>query len=190
MNKLFRIGLILMTICLVAALGLAVVNKVTSPIIRAQEEAAREAALSEVLPQAEEFRPLQKDDHLFHMGYAEGKLVGSAFEVSTSGYGGRIEIIMGVDRTGRVTGVKVLSHTETPGLGARITEVKPGDERPWFTQQFRDKVLDELVLRKDDKKLGRIDAITGATTSSRAVTKGVREGLELYLKIFGEEMGE
>lgn len=190
MNKLFRIGLILMTICLVAALGLAVVNEVAYPIIRAQEEAAREAARREVLPQVEKFEPVQRRSHRFDMGYAEGRLIGSAFEVCASGYGGRIEILVGVSRAGEVTGVKVLGHRETPGLGARITEVRRGDEASWFTQQFRDKGLDELVLRKDDKKLGRIDAITGATISSRAVLEAVREGLELYLRIFGKGVEE
>jgi electron transport complex protein RnfG len=63
-----------------------------------------------------------------------------------------------------------LSQQETPGLGARIVEVRPGGEKPWFTSQFEGKSGDELRLKKDG---GGIDAITGATISSRAVAGGV-----------------
>jgi electron transport complex protein RnfG len=172
MKGLFRLGFILMAICSVCALGLALINRVTSPFIASQKIEEEMNALKEVLPQASEFKEVAMGDRTFQMGYYKGKLVGGAFKFSASGYSGPIEIVMGVSDDGRESGIKILTHSETPGLGARITE-------PWFTWQFKGKMLDEIFLEK-----GRIDAIAGATISSRGVTDAVRENLKSYLEIF------
>ena len=98
-------------------------------------------------------------------GYdASGALVGKTGTIVTKGYGGEIEITVGVDLSGVVTGVSVggSSFSETAGLGARAKEA-------WFGQQYIGKVT-PIALVKDG---GDIDAITSATITSRAVTNAV-----------------
>lgn len=91
---------------------------------------------------------------------------GYVVSVSPRGYAGEIKILAGVDLDGRIKGVKILDHRETAGLGANVVS-------PAFLKQFLEKtVKDPLEPKKD------IDAVTGATISSRAVCKGVKEALE------------
>ncbi|HSV91820.1 MAG TPA: FMN-binding protein, partial [Desulfobacterales bacterium] len=75
-------------------------------------------------------------------------------------------LVYGVDASGALTGVQVLEHTETPGLGAKITTA-------WI-DQFKGKTRDEVALRKDG---GAIDAIAAATISSRAVARAIHDGM-------------
>ncbi len=118
----------------------------------------------------------------------KGETVGAAIEVAPVGFSGRIYMIVGVGLNHRgelvVTGTRVLRHTETPGLGAEMTTVsyadrcKYGDKAvPAFQKQFTGKTLEQIVLKKDDPSKGTIDAITAATISSRAFTRGVRAAL-------------
>lgn len=145
MGRSIRMGMILAIFCVVAAWGLAYVYRFTQPRIEANAKIALENFKREVLP-------------------AAGK--GEAVQVTVRGYSGVIEMLVGVDENGRVSGVKILSHKETPGLGANVA--KPG-----FLQQFVGKSPEDPIEAKKD-----IDAITGATISSRAVCSGVREALE------------
>lgn len=101
----------------------------------------------------------------------EGKYFAVAFEVEGKGYHGEIGIMMGIDiRSGHLTGVRVMTHTETPGLGARVTE-------PAFYEQFSGLGMNDVAL---SAKGGNINAITGATKSSQGVAGAVKGGLELF----------
>ena len=93
--------------------------------------------------------------------------VGYAFMTNGRGYGGKIGILVGLETSRALRGIRVISHQETPGLGAKITNAD-------FLDQFAGLVPDQLVLARDG---GAIDAITGATISSRAVAEGVSAGL-------------
>ena len=102
-------------------------------------------------------------------GYdADGKLVGKTATIVTKGYGGEIEITVGVDTNGVVTGISVggSSFSETAGLGARAKEA-------WFAEQYIGK-SSPIALAKDG---GEIDAITSATITSRAVTTAVNNAV-------------
>ena len=90
------------------------------------------------------------------------QLVGRVLAASTQGYSGPIQGLVGLDPAGAVSGVRVLVQTETPGLGAKITGQA-------FLDQFQGKKAAEVALKKDDPA-GKIDAVTAATISSRAVT--------------------
>ena len=97
-----------------------------------------------------------------------------AYSSSATGYHGVIEIMVGVGLDGKLTGISIMTHTETPGLGARIVE-------PDFTDQFRGQELsDELKLSSDG---GQVDGISGASISSKGVVTAVRKALELFPKI-------
>ena len=109
----------------------------------------------------------------FYRGRKEQELAGVAFKVvAPEGYSGNIEIMVGIDPQGTVTGIEILTHAETPGLGSKIAE-------GWFKEQFRGKALENADWRVK-KDGGEFDQITGATISPRAVVKAVKEGLEFY----------
>jgi Na+-translocating ferredoxin:NAD+ oxidoreductase subunit G len=93
---------------------------------------------------------------------------GKAVQVTVPGYHGQISMMVGIDDRGKVRGVKILSQQETAGLGAGIV-------KPDFLRQFNGKsAADPLEAKKD------IDALTGATISSRAVCHGVKDALEKF----------
>jgi electron transport complex protein RnfG len=99
------------------------------------------------------------------------QLISVAYGTSANGYHGPIEVMVGIDTSGTLTGVSVMTHSETPGLGARVVE-------EGFTNQFKGLALsDELKLSANG---GNIDAISGATLSSKGVLEAVRKALELF----------
>jgi electron transport complex protein RnfG len=112
------------------------------------------------------------DSLQYYVGLRDGAPSGVAFRtVSREGYGGEIELMVGVDPAGRVTGVRLLRHAETPGLGARYAE-------PELLERFyAGRGLDDTdwSVRPDG---GDVDAITGATVTGRAVARALRSGLE------------
>jgi electron transport complex protein RnfG len=108
----------------------------------------------------------------------QGKHVtGVAFETSRRGYSGEIKVLLGVDENGKLLGVRVLQHTETPGLGDKI-EVTRSD---WITR-FTGKSLGDppealWAVKKDG---GPFDQFAGATITPRAVVNSIRDGLRLF----------
>lgn len=99
--------------------------------------------------------------------------IGTAFKViAPDGYSGNIEIMVGLDQKDQINGIEILSHAETPGLGARIVE-------PVFKNQFKGKGLNNIDWRVK-KDGGEFDQITGATISPRALVNAVKKGLDFY----------
>ena len=106
--------------------------------------------------------------------------VGYAFMTDGRGYGGKIGILVGLEVNRAVRGIRIISHQETPGLGAKITQLD-------FLDQFDGLSTGELAIRRDG---GAVDAITAATISSRAVVEGVVQGIvdiTTVLEAIGEE---
>ncbi len=172
MRRILILGLKLFAIAAVAGLALGATNMVTSGPIAQQAVVAADAARRSVLPTAVTFTELTAPEGLqnAYAGYdAAGKLTGKTGTIVTKGYGGEIEITVGVDLTGTVTGVSVggSSFAETAGLGARAKET-------WFGEQFVGQTS-PISLSKDG---GKIDAITSATITSRAVTGAVNNAVQ------------
>ena len=177
MRDTIKLGLILMLICAVSAGSLSYVYGVTSKIIdeRKAQEVAR--AMAVVLPSAQDFERLSaeeladvKADARFagieeaYRGSTNGEVRGVVAKVLSSGYGGKIALLVGVNSDLAIEGLQVLSHSETPGLGGEIT-------KPAFQSQFAGKGSSgALAVNKDG---GEIVAISSATISSRAVVAGV-----------------
>ncbi len=176
-KELFKMGFVLLVVSVVAGLALGAVYEVAWPKIVEQKRLARERALKEVMPDAESSRKVE-DEKLgsYYEGLMEGAVICYAKEVSVKGYGGKIDLMVGIANDESVCGVKVLSHSETPGLGARIGQIRFGEDKPWFLQQFLKKELADLEVVKQPTE-EKIEAITGATISSTAVTNGVRQVL-------------
>jgi electron transport complex protein RnfG len=107
----------------------------------------------------------------------EGKPFAVAFEMTGQGYGGKLEVMIGIDlASGKLLGMRVTTHSETPGLGARSTDAQ-------FYEQFSGLTPEEVELAS---KGGTIDAISGATVTSTGVVRAVREGLELFSQSKGK----
>ncbi|MDO8970039.1 MAG: FMN-binding protein, partial [Saprospiraceae bacterium] len=139
-----------------------------------------ERSLRSVLPAARYEK--KEDGALYYEAFNESDtLLGWCLPLSGKGYGGSIRLLAGVDRQGGITGIKVLEHAETPGLGSKINEVEYKQTEPKFLQQFIGKKANALVLVKGATADG-IQAITGATISSRAVVTAVHSGVEAFLQ--------
>ena len=168
MAKIVKFAAILGIFCVISAGALAFVYLFTKPRIELYAKLAFEKSLREVLPPSGSFTRIVSGTIEAQQGAFNNKIIGRAFSVSPQGYSGKILLLVGIDNQGRVLGVKILSHRETPGLGSKIV-------KPEFLRQFTGKNSKDRIEPKKD-----IDAITGATISSRAVAKGVREALGLY----------
>ena len=171
--------LCLLVICLVCSALLAGVYALTKAPIDAAQAAKNEAAIKEVLPPAavavEEERTVDFDgqSYTYNLAYDElGNTVGCAINVAPVGFGGPVSIKVGFDVNGVIWNTKVLSQSETPGLGAKCVE-------PAFADQFKgfDPSAKKLAVKKDG---GDVDAITASTITSRAYS----EGLALAVKVF------
>ena len=100
-----------------------------------------------------------------------GKCFAIAFEVTGEGYGGSLGIMIGIDlKSGDLTGMRVMTHSETPGLGARATE-------PAFYKQFSGLGIQDVALSDEG---GKINAISGASITSQGVVEAIKEGLSLF----------
>ena len=186
MNSMPRLILVLTLITTGAGLILSLVEAVTREPIAEQRRLETLRALQAVLPQANN-SPDQDTVQLvtgkdkrgrdvlrtFFRGRQDGTLSGVAFKVvAPDGYSGNIEIMVGIDPSGTVAGIEILSHAETPGLGDKIA-FSP------FKAIFVGKNLENADWRVK-KDGGSFDQITGATISPRAVVGAVRKGLEFY----------
>lgn len=175
MNQMAKFGMILGIICLAATLVLAVTYEVTKPKIEAELKIEEQAALKKIVPEADSFEEKSAGDIEYFDASKDGALVGYCIKVTGAGYGGYMRIIVGIDTSGIIKGVNILEHQETPGLGSKINEVKPGDTEPYFLRQFKGKQALTVRVKKD------IDAIAGATISSKAVTDAINKTVSEFL---------
>ena len=179
MKDILKLGGLLMLFTAIAATCLASIYSITKPRIEEQKKLVIARALSVALPEANENTIIpvgSGEDVLYYKGYASPDttgLVGYAFIARGSGYSSVIETMVGVDTSGNIQGMKVLSQTETPGLGTKVEAIKYGESEPYFTRQFLGKQAGNVAVKQDN---GNIDSITGATISSRALTNSVARG--------------
>lgn len=187
--NIVRLGIILMLIAGVAAGGLSLLNNQTAPIIKAYKEQQQAEARMDVSRSigATHFDKVTSPDGFEYYKALDdsNEVVGYVALARGKGYSSTIETIAGFDTSFTVSGIKITFQQETPGLGTKSTEVKKGDNEPWFQRQFRDKDGLTLAVKKDR---GDIDAITGATITSRGVTNSVRE-VALKIKNAVEQNG-
>ena len=184
-KDMFKLGLNLLIISAVAALLLALTNSVTASTIAQRNEQANAEARKLVLESAQDFEEVKdvKTDNskgvevseIYEAKDASGNTVGYTLKVLPSGYGGTIELMVGIDSAkGQVSGINVVSNSETAGLGAKATN-------PEFSDQDKGKPLEELsVLKNGTPGDTEIKAISGATITSTAVTNGVDAAIEVY----------
>jgi electron transport complex protein RnfG len=193
MNNIIRLSIVLALVTLVAAFVLAEIYSVTKPQIELQKLAKTQEALNIVLPDAQRIIPktnkvpvkdsegktlYEKDVIAYYTAYSDEdttELIGYAFKAEGNGYSSIIETMVGIDTTGLIKNIKIVSQKETPGLGDLSENDEPFSGKKWSTQQFRDKTLEDLKVDKDG---GEIVSITGATITSRTITNSIRDELK------------
>jgi electron transport complex protein RnfG len=172
---------------LLASAALATADLSTHDDILAAEKRDLEASLKQVLPDGfadndllADFVQMQNEAGATVKVYRArlgGKVKGAVYEVSSRGYAGPVNALMGVDSQGKVLGVRIIKHAETPGLGDKIELAK----NPWILD-FNGKTLgnppiEQWGVKKDG---GVFDQFAGATITPRAVVKAVREGMVFF----------
>ena len=125
-NQMARFGMIIGAICLAATLVLALTYEATKPKIEAQLKAEEQEALKKIMPDAGSFNHKTADDIEYFEAVKGQDVIGYCIKVTGTGYGGYIRMIAGIDPSGKIKGVSVLEHQETPGLGSKINEIRPG----------------------------------------------------------------
>ena len=171
-NLTARLIIVLALISIGSGFFLALTYTYTIPHIEANAATEQEAAILETLPGAVSFEEIEGTDLLMYKGLdSGGKTVGFAYVAEGGGFQGIITLMVGVDPGQEmITGIKILSHSETPGLGARIGE-------PAFQDQFAQKPINDKFEVNED-----VDGVTGATVSSRSVSAILKQTLPQALE--------
>lgn len=173
--------LILFAITAVAGLFLSLVHSLTAEAITRQKILQKEKALAVVLPDVDflEVENKSKENYpnvlsVFEAKTKDGEQAGYAFLVNGKGYGGVISVMVGVNKEGQLTGMDILNHSETPGLGAEA------DQEPFKSQIVGKKATEKLLVAKGSSDGQKVDAISGATITSEAVVTAINEAVMYY----------
>ena len=166
-----RLTVTLLLITSVVAAALAGVNAITAPKIAAITAEKTQKAIEAVLPGGYDSEISDFDNAGGLVSKVYSGASGYAFEVTPGGFDNTITMMVGVDAEGKALGISVISHTETAGLGAVAAAATSAGEA--FRGQFGGKA-GSVSVTKDG---GEIDAITGATITSRAICAGVNAAL-------------
>ncbi len=166
-----RPTLILALICLLATLLLAGLNQLTTPIITENEERTANETYAALLPEADGFTARACDIDGVTAVMEANNGAGYVITAQSRGYGGQVPAAVAFSSDGTILGVTMMENSETPGLGQKVTEDA-------FSGQFTGRDASEFAI--DD-----IDAITGATISSKAAVSAINLAIEAYQEIGG-----
>lgn len=197
-SRLAYQGVSLGIVAMFAASALVIGHRLTHEAILKAEADDLAASLSQVLPAGGSDNDLLADTVkvaangttvTVHRARKNGRLTGVIFRRAERGYSGDIVLLMGVDPAGRLLGVRVVKHTETPGLGDKIEIARAKWILAFDGKTLGDPPPDQWAVKKDG---GVFDQFAGATITPRAVVKAVKGGLEFFAahrkEILGEEM--
>jgi Na+-translocating ferredoxin:NAD+ oxidoreductase subunit G len=173
MRDMIKMGLILLLITSISGLVLGVTNSLTEDIILQRALEGDMASMQALIPDVDTYEPVDVSGvdipgiNLVgdvYAGITDGAPVGYIINVSPTGYGGAIEMMVGINVGHEIAGVEILTHTETPGLGSVVANEE-------FRNQYSGLTTDGSVA---------VDTISGATASSSAVNHGVSVAAALY----------
>ena len=167
---IIRLAATLLIITSLVAAALAGVNSITAPAIAKLTAEKTQAAIQAVLPGGGEEVDFTASTTIVSKVYKGEN--GYAVEVTPGGFDNTITMMVGVDAEGKVLGISIISHTETAGLGAVAAAATPAGEN------FRSQFVGQSGSVSVTKDGGQMDAITGATITSRAICDGVNAALE------------
>lgn len=192
MRDMIKPTLSLLVFCLAVSLLLSLMNYTTSGVIAERARFDAEAKRKEVLPSADNFEVISKWNNKIsgteiikeaYKATSNGKTSGYVFSAVSKGYGGNMQVTVGVSLEGKITGVAIGENKETPGLGSKAAE-------PGFTGQFGNKEtgMKLSVVKKKPSADNEVEAISGATITSKAVTSAVQAASDLAAELMKEEV--
>ena len=167
-------ALILCVICIVISASLALTNYLTADKILAAQAQKEQESRQIVLADAESFEP--GEDESYYVGKKGTDTVGYVFVTESKGYGGTIKVMTGIGADDEIKGIVILTMNETPGLGANVGKAD-------FTDKYKQGAKELTVVKNQVAKDGQIEAVTGATISSKAVTDAVNGAVKIYESI-------
>jgi electron transport complex protein RnfG len=183
MKEILKITLPLVAIFVVAGIIMGVTYQHTYPVRFQAEKKEKEEALKEMAPDATDpIKPagdwtVNNKPYEYYQATASGKSVAYIAETAGKGYSSFIKMLVSLSPDLKIRDVKVLDMNETPGLGDQVLEKS-------FLDQFKGKSLSQIVLVKGETK-ENIQAVSGATYSSRGVTNGVKDAVQLLVDKYG-----
>lgn len=166
-----KLGLILLVVCVIATGILAYVNSITEPKIKALKEDDAVKSREELIPDSDFEEVKVNDEFSYYIAYKKGskEIQGYTFTAIGTGYSSKVQTMAGLDPEFKITGIKVIDQSETPGLGANCISVD-------FTDRFKGKTQEELQVDKDG---GQIKSLSGATITSRTVVNSLKEAIQM-----------
>ena len=181
LKELSQPVIVLTAICLIVAVCLVVTNYFTKPVIDEMNAKIKNEASRSVLPGAENFEKIEGfDQEILALGgvdaYRADNGSGVVVTVSPKGFNGAVELIVGFDPSGMVTGVQVLSAGETPGVGTKALT-------PEYLTQYLG--LSSHVSFDGSAGSAHVNAVSGATVTSKAVLKGVNSAMDIFELVKG-----
>ena len=182
MKRNFKLGGILLIITMISGLLLGFANDLTKEAILENSKISKDD-LNYIMPAAEKIQDttieLDEESNIkeLYEAVSGNDTIGYVMKINVKGFHGPIDFVIGISKDDKVTWMKVLSHNETPGLGAKITEDK-------FMQRFKDKPATDYLeaVKVTPNKDNEVEAISGATTSSKASVSAVNEAITFYLE--------
>lgn len=182
LKQIIKPTLCLFIICLLITLLLAATNNLTSQKIQQQAVKKQEDSCKLVFENAQSFQEETYSDITYFKALDnDNNTLGYVLTTKSNGYGGEIKVMTGIDNNKNVTGIVILSQNETPGLGSNA-------EKESFRSQFKQSIPNNgFNVVKSTPSGGEIEALTGATITSKAVTKAVNLAVEDFYKISQKE---
>ena len=177
-KKIISLGITLFIVTAVTGIILGIVHDITLEPIRLTQEKLKAEALRGALPEAEKFSVVELADDAgtlikdVYEAIAGGRTAGHCITVTPRGYAGPIEIVAGITNDGNLRAIRIMNHSETPGLGAKSA-------LPNFYEQFKNAAR-ITVVKIDPVSPGEIKAISGATITSNGVAEGINAALEYW----------
>ena len=166
---------VLVVICIVASAALAGTNQLTAPIIKAQEEAAANAAYLEVLPEAdgfEEITDFQSSNVTKALKATNG--AGWVIQAYGKGFGGDVPVVVAFDSEGTILKVKFMENSETAGFGQKLADPADADGQ---------KLAESFVGKSGTLEAGDVDMISGVTVSSKAALSAVNSAVNCFNEV-------
>lgn len=184
MNHPLKLGGILFLLTAICVGILGGINEITKPIIEENQKMNEQQSMKALLKEAETFEEIPNIEDEFVKSVFKGKksneVCGYVLKLEPNGYAGPIKLLIGINQTGETVGISILEHGETPGFGANA-------DKEEFKGQFIGKVA-PLEVVKSMPSDQQIQAITGATITSTAITNAVNQASE-FIKNHQQEWG-
>lgn len=175
--SIFQIAMNLTVACFVSGAIIAATYFVTAPVAAEKAVMLKNDAMKSLVKDADSFKEIEGKKEWFE-AQKGGKTIAYVIPSESKGFGGAIKMLVAVTKEGKVIDFTILVHNETPGLGDNA-------QKDSFRGMFKDKGAEDLEVTKDPSNKKNIQAMTGATISSKAVTKGVKEAVEEVTKYAG-----